>query len=392
MKKICVMYLVLLSLTSTTLMAEEINFFEGTWEEALQKAKTENKLIFMDAYATWCRPCKMMEQYTFTNETVAEYYNANFVNVRYDMEAYPGTMLSEKYTVPAYPTLLYINSQGEMVHRGCGALDPDEFMYLGQQAQNPAKQLGSLQKRYEAGERDAAFLAEYTQLLEDACLDGNAVMTSYFESIPNEDLMKPQYWAVMQDNIDDVYSPQFQYVLANRAKFAEAHGVDEVNDFVDGVLGNQYLSITEGDGAQAFALASLMQMMKDHGSNKSMAYYIGQNLAEAKKDWTGYAKATVELVRETQLDDPGELNEYAWKFYLYVDDEKQLQQALAWAKLSVSTEANASNTDTLAALYYKLGNKAEALQLSKNALALAQEEGEDTEHYEKQLKMFEAGQ
>ena len=56
-----------------------IQFFTGTWDEALEKAKEENKLIFLDAYASWCGPCKRMSKSVFTDEKVGEFFNANFI-------------------------------------------------------------------------------------------------------------------------------------------------------------------------------------------------------------------------------------------------------------------------------------------------------------------------
>lgn len=61
--------------TADTSKPAGIQFFHGTWAEALAKSKAENKLIFLDAYATWCGPCKMMKRLTFTNAEVIEFYS-----------------------------------------------------------------------------------------------------------------------------------------------------------------------------------------------------------------------------------------------------------------------------------------------------------------------------
>ena len=39
-------------------LGQGVNFEHITFDEALAKAKAENKLIFMDCYTTWCGPCK----------------------------------------------------------------------------------------------------------------------------------------------------------------------------------------------------------------------------------------------------------------------------------------------------------------------------------------------
>lgn len=43
-----------------SIYAQGIEFFHGTYEEALQKARAEGKQIFVDVYTSWCGPCKMM--------------------------------------------------------------------------------------------------------------------------------------------------------------------------------------------------------------------------------------------------------------------------------------------------------------------------------------------
>lgn len=45
--------------------AEGIQFHRGGWKDALQAAKKENRLIFLDIYATWCGPCKKLKKKYF---------------------------------------------------------------------------------------------------------------------------------------------------------------------------------------------------------------------------------------------------------------------------------------------------------------------------------------
>ena len=56
-----------------------ISFFKGTFEEALVKAKQENKPLFVDFYAVWCVPCKKMAKTVFTQEAVGKYFNEHLM-------------------------------------------------------------------------------------------------------------------------------------------------------------------------------------------------------------------------------------------------------------------------------------------------------------------------
>ena len=111
---------------------EGILFFEGTWSEALEKSNKQKKLIFLDAYATWCGPCKIMARKTFTDPKVGSFFNKHFVNVKMDMEkTADGKRLSRKFRLKAYPTLYFVNGHEEVVHETLGYHKPKEFIDVG---------------------------------------------------------------------------------------------------------------------------------------------------------------------------------------------------------------------------------------------------------------------
>ncbi len=86
-----------------------INFFEGTWQEALQKSTAENKLIFLDLSTSWCGWCKKMRQSTYTDNKVGAYFNSRFINVKLDGEHGEGERLAKKLGVTGYPSLFLID-------------------------------------------------------------------------------------------------------------------------------------------------------------------------------------------------------------------------------------------------------------------------------------------
>ena len=73
-------FLLLLYLIPITSFAQVgIQFQSLSWDEALAASKKSNKLIFIDAYTTWCGPCKALEKYTFTDASVGALFNASFI-------------------------------------------------------------------------------------------------------------------------------------------------------------------------------------------------------------------------------------------------------------------------------------------------------------------------
>jgi thioredoxin 1 len=117
----------------TNIKADEgIQFIEADWSKALAKAKSQHKLIFLDAYASWCGPCKMLKRNTFPNKDVGEFFNKNFVNVAVDMEKGDGPALTAKYSVNAYPTLIIADAEGNILTYTQGYIDPKQLIEFGQ--------------------------------------------------------------------------------------------------------------------------------------------------------------------------------------------------------------------------------------------------------------------
>lgn len=119
--------------------ASGIQFFKGSWAEALQKASAENKPIFLDIYATWCGPCKKLKRETFVDKQVAKYYNQHFINVTLDGEKGDGAVLAKQYRIPGYPTLIIFNSGGKPILSTAGFLPAEEFLRFGKDAMTKMK-------------------------------------------------------------------------------------------------------------------------------------------------------------------------------------------------------------------------------------------------------------
>jgi thioredoxin-related protein len=109
-----------------------IQFIESDWNKALAEAKKQNKLIFLDAYASWCGPCKLLKKNTFPDKEVGKYFNVNFINVAVDMEKGDGPALLQKYGVNAFPTLIITDADGKIITYTKGYIEPKELIKFGE--------------------------------------------------------------------------------------------------------------------------------------------------------------------------------------------------------------------------------------------------------------------
>ncbi|MCZ4695398.1 thioredoxin [Ancylomarina euxinus] len=218
---------------SKTSMAQNrsVEFEHSKWSKVLKKAKKENKLIFVDCYTSWCGPCKMMAKDVFTQDHVADYFNANFVNFKIDMEKGEGPDLKPGWKINAYPTFLVINAEGEVVHRVVGAYGADEFIGYMKEAQSEDKNFAALQKEYEAGKRDGEFMFSYLRSLRMANLDKEEAKKAdqYISSLEKEDLLKKENWNIVKYFMKNPATDEFRFIVKNRTKLAEVVGVEEVD-------------------------------------------------------------------------------------------------------------------------------------------------------------------
>ncbi len=99
-----------------------IQFVDLPWAKILEKAKKEKKIIFFDAYASWCGPCKAMQKNVFTRKDVGDYFNATFINVKKDMEIGEGPQLANRYPIEGYPTLFFVDGNGKLITTHLGAI------------------------------------------------------------------------------------------------------------------------------------------------------------------------------------------------------------------------------------------------------------------------------
>ena len=108
-----------------------IKFVNLSLEKAKSLAKENDQLIFIDAYTSWCGPCKKMAATSFKDEEVGKLFNDQFINLKIDCEKdADGPELARMYKVRAYPTLLVIDGNGKLVKQVVGFQPADRLISL----------------------------------------------------------------------------------------------------------------------------------------------------------------------------------------------------------------------------------------------------------------------
>jgi thiol-disulfide isomerase/thioredoxin len=351
-----------------------IQFFEGTWAEILAKAKSENRIIFMDAYTTWCGPCKFMSANIFPNEEVGKYYNEKFVNVKIDMEKGEGVALARLYNVRAYPTLLYINWKGEVVHRAVGGRQVEGFIDLGSVALDNTRNFRSVEQAYLSNPGDVNNLIAYATALK-AGYDRSytQLISTYLADKPMEILLSETGWQIISEFVEDPDSREFEYFLMMRQSFEKMVGKEEVDIKLAGVTETMIGQAVRKNTREAIDEVQ-KRIRQIHPNDPS--YYLAVSevqFARRNSDWPKYATEALKLIKpgmDTRL-----LNNYAWDFYQHIDNQAQLQAMTKHVAAALKTSDEYALRDTYAALLFKTKNHKAALKEARAAIETAKKEG-----------------
>jgi len=356
-----------------------IVFETSGFQLAKEKAKSENKLIFMDAYTTWCGPCKWMSRNVFTDANVGSYYNDKFINIKVDMERGEGVDLAELFEVEAYPTLLFIDGNGKLVHRSTGSRPAEDFLDLGKAANDPNRQYATMKRRFDGGERSASFLKQYVDVLTSTGMKDFDHVAELYMNTQKDWTTEENMQFIFDYSEASMDSKLFQYSMENRGDFVQLIGEEKFNQKAD--------YAAEQDRTKAGIAREEVDKLKVHyakyfptekANALAMVSYFNQNMYNPDPVEQEKFIAEIQLFLASRPDAGWSFyNAVAWHIYETSDDRALLTKAVEWAKWSLEENKNSFNTDTVAALLYKLGNKDEARPYAEESIQLAKQNGYD---------------
>lgn len=369
---------------------KEIHFEKSSFADIKAKAKKENKLIFIDAYTTWCGPCKWMAKNVFTNDTAADYFNAKFINAKIDMEQGEGPEIGKLYNVKCYPNLLVIDGDGNLVHRAAGALVTKDFIQFGENAFNTEKRFSKYTTEYAAKKSDATFLLSYMNVLDRSCLPADDAVKDYFATQKEENYSNRTNWEVMKNYVTDYKSKEFAHLLKNVDTYKKLYTADSVDNQIKMVLlqsGNRALFTKEGVSEKGYN--TFISEIKQLNYTKTDEVLFSLNLSYYQRagNWTDYSKLLVEQ-GDLYLKDPNQINNVSWTLYEHSDDKNALLKAEFWMGKVVKDLGEWYAYDTYAAVLYKLKKKKEAKAAADRAIEMAKKEGAAKDEYKGTLELL----
>lgn len=232
----------------------QTNFEELTLAKALEKAKAENKLVFVDTYTSWCMPCKYMANTIFPKSEMGEYLNPRFVCVKYNTEEGEGAEIMKRYEISAFPTFLILNTEGEVQHKIVGGSETaKDFIKRVAEGLDEDKAIGILAAKYGRGDRDIELLVKYARAL--LAVDDPLtvqVANELISKLNDSQRVDSAYWFIYEHPVlTQVGSPNMEYLLANTERFQKSIGAGRVNEKIATAFDLQLTNMITGRDRQS---------------------------------------------------------------------------------------------------------------------------------------------
>ncbi len=375
MKKIA-LYLIFSLFTFQQVTADGIEFIhDKKFQEILDMAKAQDKLVFIDCYTSWCGPCKRLSAMVFPDSAVGEFFNRTFINTKFDMEKEEGPTIAGKYGIRAYPTLLWLDGDGNVKHKIVGGLDVAGLLQNGQKAVDPTPGiLTGMRKLYADGKRDAEFLNDYAGTLYASGEKYESVFAEYLSKATLSDLTNTKQTKTIFNLTNDIKSPGLPVLQKSRDFYVNLVGEAVYNKKINQIAAKAVSEAPRADDKSLFDKAiNLLKTNKapDHAEQTlklSMDYYTHMN------DWVNFDKNASQYVKKYAGKNAALLNDVAWTYFLNVNDEAQLQKATKWAYTAINTDNKYTYNLTYAYLLYKQNIYKEAALACDYAIIRAKEE------------------
>ena len=417
--------IIFLSLGLGSVRAQGIVFEQGSWPDAVKKAKKQKKLLFLHFDKAGCGSCNEVASVAFNSPLMREKFLLNFISFRVDGSTGIGKTLAEKLEVECLPSSVYLDTDENPLARFCGSTSLDRaYLEKAEDAltKNREQPLKSLTDAYTKGDRSSAFMRTYIERRQEMGLSTTDALDEYVRHLPADSLRSAnvlrfifEQGPVVGSKADSVFKLNY----AKRDSLYRAVGWNKAVELNNRIVNNSLRkAIKEKNAVLAYQTAIFRQrtynndyknglaardwvMMRYHRGIQDTLQYL--RLASQYYD-TQFMTARVDSIQKLdELDNqrrmrgemppsartpkpgtrPGQfsfvpnpntqryvtaLNQAAWEFQELTRDSVYLKKALTWSKRSLEFREEGSLMDTYAHILYWLGRKEEALEWQEKAV------------------------
>ncbi|OEK04861.1 thioredoxin family protein [Roseivirga misakiensis] len=233
--------------------ADQISFVtvknDQEWDAIFKKAKSENKLVFVDVFTDWCGYCKQLDEEVYTDPKVIEYFEEHFINIKFDAESEFGEPRADQFGVSTYPTLLFLTKDQQVFQALNGFVPASALNAYGNEVQRMWSVLPELEEKLASKVISKDETLELISILETTDeLRAREIAKDYIVWLTPEDYLNLETIWLLSRHENQINGTPFKYIKNNRELMIETHGINEFNDYMSAVYNdNLQLAIKYGD-------------------------------------------------------------------------------------------------------------------------------------------------
>lgn len=285
----------------------QVNFLEVTnlqeMEEARKKASDQQLMMFVDVYATWCGPCKIMDSQVYTDPGVAEYMNANFVSVRMDGETDYGRKYAAEQQLEGYPSMFIFSRDGEPVSKIVGFTPAEDLITTLTGTVEHYSQVRNYRTKHMRGTLETEDFADYVTVVREMGNQEEAEQLAgeYMEQIMGSKLsdkdiqvvafymdMEDEWWPAFvsdRDRLKRVLGEDYMLAMEKIYNNSLVKAVETDNIQLISKISNELVPLVEGEATSSWDLRSLPFIQYYYYTNQvdNLIAYVDQRFASDRK-------------------------------------------------------------------------------------------------------------
>jgi thioredoxin-related protein len=408
------------------------------WQEVKERAAKERKYIFLDCYTTWCGPCKLMDQNVYNVGFVVDYLNRHFVNVKVQLDKTKNDnpwiqswygdaiLIGKQYRIEAFPTLIFLSPDGDVVHQAAGYIGPSKFVNMAQEAIQPGK------KYYDPYSEYDRLLTHYQQGImhydrmwymikcarrfdPDVTFKLSEAYQNYITTLNDRQRCKKDIVEFLSANIANRKSKDYNFFIRNSKEIDQVmQRKGYVTALIDKVIykelvvpfyyeqnknskipmTGEYLSGIEPDYSEADwnKLETMIRQKFDKVAAERNV--LASRIEWYQRCWNIDAASRCKLIELKRYPpdlntQTGLINQYAWNAFQFVSDKKVLKGYIQWMEKIILVRNSSEYFDTYANLLYKIGEKEKAIRWEEKAAEVGKDDGM---HYEEVVGKMKRGE
>lgn len=386
----------------------ELKWFKGDLNKALESAKKDNKVVMIDFFTDWCTPCKILDKMVWQDEdAVKEISKLNIIPLKLDAEK-EGAENAKKYSISAYPTIIFLNNNGEELGRKVGFGSKEDVLSAIKKSAKETQTINELKEIYSKDPQNLEVAYTLVKKLSETEKEEAKEICKKIYDLDKDNKRGYGSKALVErlmfgfnDLAMQIYTFQnLKYSARRKAKPIEILWDEEPLRFDDaqnsieilykGIIWQKRDEITKALREVETKLKNVDLNIKNYDFDFNPLNDLYSTLYDDEWRDTQDAVVDIEMLLANFMT-AQDLNNIAWHNY---QTQRKLEESLALSQKSCQLSDDPNLLDTQAHLLMSLGQKEKAIEIEKLAIEKLKKTNnkKSIEDFEKELSLFEKNQ